>query len=530
MFTEATDTKEELEELKLTIEKMVKSEDLYKSEIRLLKEQIDFLKDKLFGRKSEKLPKDDQQLTLFEETDESECQSDENDDEGIVVPSYKRKKRGRKPLPSNLPRIEVIHDLEEQDKLCECGCEKIVCGRDTSEQLDIVPPKMQVIQHIRLKYACKGCEGVESTSPTVMIAPRPVQLIPKSNATTGLIAHILTSKFVDGLPFYRQEKQFSRIGADITRASMCNWALKASEECKPLYELLQQEILRGPLINADETTVQVMKEPGRSDTSKSYMWIFRGGPPDKPSLIFQYEPTRSGDVPRAFLRNYKGYVQTDGYAAYNFLDHTKSITHIGCWAHARRMFNDASKAVKKYKKKNKSSADEALEFIGKLYAIEKEARKGELSFEDIFKERQEKTKPILDEFKKWLSEKSLKTPPKGLLGKAISYTLKQWNRLIGYTEEGFIRPDNNLAENAIRPFVVGRKNWLFSGSPKGAEGSAIFYSLIETAKANKLEPYKYLKYVLWMLPRIESTEECKNLLPQNIDRDKLDSYLDCVLY
>ncbi len=290
--------------------------------------------------------------------------------------------------------------------------------------------------------------------------------------------------------------------------------MRVAEACQPLLNLLSEEIQSGDIITADETPLQVLREPGRSPTSKSYMWIFRRGDPGKQAIIYQYHETRSGSVAREFLRDFTGYVQSDGYSGYDFIDHEKEIRHIGCWAHSRRKFNDVVKAQGKNRKHG--AADMALSYIRKLYALEKEARKKELSFEETYKMRQEKAVPILDKFYEWLSKKKLQTPPKGLLGKAVSYTLNQWERLVGYIEDGRLSPDNNLAENAIRPFVVGRKNWLFSGTPKGAEASASLYSLIETAKANGLEPYAYLRYIFGLLPVASTLQDYEALLPWNV--------------
>lgn len=425
-------------------------------------------------------------------------------------------KRGRRPLPADLPRIEVVHDLSDEEKICFCGCRKSCIGEEVSEQLDIIPARMQVIRNIRLKYVCKNCEGVENDEPAVSIASVPAQMIPKSIATPGLLAHVLTAKFVDALPFYRQEKQFIRLGVDLSRATMCGWAMKVAEKCKPLLDLLHDEILSGPLINIDETTLKVLNEPERR--SKSYMWIFRGGARGRPSLVYQYHPTRAGDVAASYLRGYKGYVQTDGYSGYDFIDRWDGIHHIACWAHVRRKFVDVTKASSK---KKRGQADKALTIIKKLYKIEKNARVLELTTEELYAERQEKALPILESFRVWLNQKSIQTPPKGLLGKAISYAMNQWDRLVRYTEQGFTRPDNNDAENAIRPFVVGRKNWLFSGNPEGARASATLFSLIETAKANELEPYHYLRYLFERLPMAETTEDYKSLLPQYLSSEQL---------
>ena len=496
----------------------IERERRHEMENKLLREQILLMKSKIFGRKSEKLSGDEfLQQILFDEPagvveDEDE---QEQDEQTIEVPAHTRRKSGRKPLPENLPRVDVEHDLSEEEKVCACGCIMDRIGQEASEKLDIIPAKMQVIRHIRYKYACKCCEGVESDGPTVKIAPVPDQIIPKGIATPGLLAHIFTAKFVDAVPFYRQEKQFARIGVELNRTSMCSWAMKVASQCAPVLKLIRAEILSGPLINADETTVQVLNEPGRSSTSKSYMWIYRGGPPGKPGLIYQYHPTRAGEVAKAFLAGYKGYVQTDGYVGYNFLVEMDGVVHVGCWAHARRKFMDVIKA--RGKKGKSGSADVALTYIQKLYRIDREAKNSGLEDKELCEERELKAKPVLDEFKSWLDKKIVQVPPKSLLGKAIAYTLGQWRRLIKYIDSPHLTPDNNMAENAIRPFVVGRKNWLFSGNPKGAGASAALYSLIETAKANGLEPYHYFRYLFERLPHAHTEKDYKALLPQYLD-------------
>ena len=484
----------------------------FDKETGILIEQIRHLRAQLFGRKSEKIkPASGIQLLPLFDMPEPEITEEP---EEIIISEHSRAKRGRKPLPEELPRVEIIHDIDETEKVCGCGSELSRIGEEVSEQLDIIPAKVRVIRHIRPKYACKNCEGVEDNGPAVKIAPVAPQIIPKSIAGPGLLAHILTGKFIDHTPFYRQEKQFIRLGVEVSRTSMCNWAMQAASACLPLLNLLQDEVVSGSFINIDETTLQVLQEPGRDPTTKSYMWIFRRGDPDKPVLLYQYHPTRSGDVARAFLCDFEGYVQTDGYSGYDFLDHSEGIRHIGCWAHARRKFMDVIKAQGKNRKSG--AADVALSYIKKLYRLEKEASGNRFSPEEIYRMRQDKARPILDDFKKWLSKKSIQMPPKGLLGRAVSYTLKQWDRLKGYLEDGHLAPDNNAAENSIRPFVVGRKNWLFSGTPAGAEASALLYSLIETAKANLLEPYAYLRYIFEQLPTASSLEDYEALLPWNV--------------
>jgi len=489
----------------------------------MLSEQVRFFKASLYARKTEKLSAEElRQMFLFDEAEAvvDGIAPEDKESEEVTVAAHTRKKSGRKALPESLPRVEVVHDLSEEEKRCECGCIMSRIGEDVSEKLDIIPAKIQVIRHIRYKYACKGCEGIESEGGAVSIAPLPPQLIPQGIATAGLVSYILISKFADALPFYRQEKIFARIGVEIGRATMSNWAIHAGNSCEPLLDLMWHEIRSGPVINIDETPVQVMKEPGRSNTNKSYMWVFRGGAPEHPLLLYRYAPSRAGKVPETCLDKYKGYIQTDGYKGYNALGKREGIVHLGCLAHARRKFLDAAKAGTKAVKK-KGYAYHILTHIRKLYAIEKEADDQKLSYKKRCVLRQKESRPVLEKIKGLLDEAVNSTPPKGLLGKAIGYALNQWERLERYTEDGRLRPDNNLAENAIRPFVVGRKNWLFSGSPRGAKASAAIYSLIETAKANDLEPYQYLRHLFENIPQAKTAKDLKALLPMNLNRDTI---------
>jgi len=501
----------------------------------ILDGRIALLEDRLFAPRNEKLAalnallEDAGQQSLFDLLDEhpEPVELEPEKEETITIPAHSRKKSGRKPFPGNLPREEVIHDIPEDEKVCACGCQLTRIGEETSEQLFIERPKLKVIINIRPKYACKQCEGTaDENSPTVKIAPVPPQIIPKSFATAALLAYIIIAKFIDALPLYRQESQFSRLGIDLPRATMANWMIRVADRCQPLMPLLRQEIRSGPLINADETILQVLNEPGRKNTTKSYAWIFRGGTEENPAVIFEYHPTRAGKAARDFLKDYKGYVQSDGFSGYDALEKIEGITLCGCWAHARRKFVDVVKADKSSKKTGKMrAADVALKYIKKLYAIEKEAKAKDMTAEELFQLRQEKSKPVLDNFGLWLRETYPKTPPKGVLGKAIYYSLQQWQRLNVYLEDGCLRPDNNLAENAIRPFVIGRKNWLFSGSPKGAHASATLYSLVESAKLNKLDPYKYIRFILEKIPHTFEDDDFKELLPTRVSAKQIDEYL-----
>ena len=495
----------------------------HEREVAVLIEQIRLLKSLLYGRSSEKNrpvdPNSLQGFLPFEVDEPPVAPVIPAVTETLPVKAHSRGKPGRRPLPENLPRIEILHDLPEAEKICACGTALARIGEEVTERLDIVPAKVQVIRHVRLKYACRGCEGVESLDGAVKLAPLPPQIIPQGIVTAGLLAHVAIAKFADAIPLYRQEQQFRRLGLEISRGTLAGWLILVAAVCLRLRELLQLEILTGPVINMDETRIQVLREPGRANTSTSHMWVCRGGPPEKPGILFRYFPSRAGKVAEEILKNYRGYLQTDGYIGYEAIGTREGIRHLGCWAHVRRKFMDVLKGDLETTKTG--VAHEVIDSIGKLYAIEAKSRQQNLSAIELVTLRKHESKPILDTLKELLDRRSLTTPPKCLLGKAIFYALNQWPLLIVFLESADLRLDNNLAENAIRPFAVGRKNWLFSGSPRGAEASATFFSLIETAKANALEPFAYLKFLFSEIPSAKSDAELKALLPQYADRNRI---------
>ena len=487
-------------------------------------EELQMLKRKLFLRSSEKLSEAEQkQLRLFNEAEqlEEQPQPAAGEAEPVEIKAHQRVRPGRKQLPADLPRVEVVHDIPESEKVCACGQPLVRIGEEISEKLDIIPAQVKVIRHVRPKYACKSCEGSsEEGSPAVKIAPAPAQLLPKSLATPGLLAWLITSKFCDALPYYRQETIFERLGIEISRQDMANWTIRAARRLSPLLTLMRDEIRAGPMVNIDETTVQVLDEPGRANTTKSYMWVFVGGAPGRRVIVYQYHPSRAGAVARDFLNGYRGFIQTDGYEGYSSLGEREGIVHVGCWAHARRKFFEAKSISKKA-----GSAEEALSRIGSLYRVEKSLRSElKLGSEQFAAERRRQALPILDSFHGWLEERSVQVPPSTLLGKAISYAIGEWPKLVRYLDSPELTPDNNVCENAIRPFVIGRKNWLFSGSPVGAYASAALYSLIETAKANDIEPYLYLRHVFSNLPEGDDLESFRPFLPNSIKKEDLLSF------
>jgi transposase len=360
---------------------------------------------------------------------------------------------------------------------------------------------------VRLKYGCKKCED------TVVLAAMPPQTIPKSMAGPGLLSHILVSKFDDHLPLYRQAEMWERSGVHLDRATLGRWVMQCGDLLKPLSDLMQQDIVGSAIIQADETRVQVLNEKGRKNTAQSQMWVFKTNGDKNAKILYHYDPSRSSDVITNILGNFKGYLQSDGFTAYKkFAAHTpKNITNLGCWAHARRKFMDIIKISNK-----KGIASEVIKKLAELYKIEKDAKTENLSFEQIKDRRQRQSKPILEALKSFLDRNRAAAPPKSNLGRAINYTLKNWRQLIVYLDRGDLEIDNNACERAIRPFAIGRKNWLFKGSVKGAESSAVIYSLIETAKSHGLNPYDYLKDILTTLP-IKNAEKknIKDLLPYN---------------
>lgn len=416
------------------------------------------------------------------------------------------KRRGkRSALPPELPRIDIVHALSETERVCPCGCQMQPVGERVSEQLDIVPMQIRVLRHIRLLYACSD----KTHAPVT--APLPAQPLPKSNAGPGLLAMLLTTKFVDGLPLARLEKVLARHGVTVPRQTLARYVINLAPVLQPLFNLARDELFNYPVVHMDETGIQVLKEPGRDPTSKSYMWVQTGGPPDKPVVIFDYDPSRSGEVPKRLLAGYRGFLMTDGYDGYNALVRSESIEHQACMVHARRGFVEA-KAVQPKGKIGR--ADQVLKLIGKLYQIEKAV--AHASDTDRFLARRREAVPVLKQLRALLDEYLIQVAPKSALGKALAYLHKYWDRLIRYTEWGYLPIDNNRAENAIRPFVVGRKAWCFADTPAGAHASAMIYSLVETAKANGIEPYTWLKVVLTKLPLANSVEDIEALLPWNM--------------
>jgi transposase len=414
------------------------------SRVIILQEQLNLALAKRYAASSEKVSPD--QVCMFDEAETDVEVAPDTDDDVILVPAHKRRKRGRKPLPDHLPRIDVVHEIPESERCCDHDGRLLVeIGDVISEQLDIIPAKIQVIRHIRKKYACECGQCIKT-------APLPAQPIPKSLASPGLLAHITVSKYQDALPLYRQETILQRIGVDIPRATLANWMIRAGALIQPLINLLQDRLLAYDIIQMDETTVQVLKEDGKTAQSTSYLWLQRGGPPDQPAVLYDYGPGRGAGVPKRLLAGFTGYLQTDGYDGYNAVVAVNGLTHVACMAHARRKFSEAVKAQGKNKKRGK--AHRGLALIQKLYRVEKQARR--LNPEERYARRQQQARPVLDDLRSWLDDTLPLVPPTSATGKALNYLHREWDKLIRYLDDGRLEIDNNGAENAIRPFVVGR--------------------------------------------------------------------------
>ena len=472
-------------------------------EIKRLEEYIRLSLLRRFAPKSEKF--NPNQPSLFNEIEELTQPEEpaEVEDQQAPAPKKKRKKR-RISIPTFIPRETKLHDLPEDQKFCFAHQQPLVkIGEDVSEQLSIVPAQIFAIQHVRPKYTCPHCD-----EKPILQEKMPVQPIPGSIASASLLAYLIVSKYLDHLPLYRLEAMFLRIGVVISRFTQSRWLIRTATMLEPLYNLLEKELLESPHVFMDETPVQVLAEPERNPEQKSYMWVrARDATQGPPIVLYHYAPSRGNEVVASLLTGFHGILQTDGYAAYDVFCLKNKVLHAGCWNHMRRKFWEADKVAKK---KQGTLSHQALEMIRSIYAVERKTT--EMSPEERLVYRKEHMAPLIDKFKAWLDDNVHKTPPSLLTGKAIAYALGQWDKLLLVLESGLVSLDTNFVENKIRPFALGRKNWLFSQSVAGAKASAILYSFVITAKENGLDPYQYLSHILQRI-NTTSTHDLNQLLP-----------------
>lgn len=455
------------------------------------------------------------QGTLFNEA-EVLAGTEPAEEPAAAKPKKNRGKPKRRPLPTDIPRTIKIIDLPEDEKVCpKTGAPLKKIGDEILEQLDVKPAELSVIETRRPKYACDCPECKGNEAPTIRIAPPEPQAIPKSKAAPGLLAYIAVSKYADALPLARQEGIFKRYGIDLVRQTMASWMIALGALLIPLMNLIREELVKAKVIQADETRIQIHKGTGKAATAENYMWAFMAnGPNDKKIILYELGPSRSHTVPLRVLAGFTGYLHTDGYEAYETLaDKMPGLKLVGDWAHVRRKFDEAIKAVAE-DFKGEIKAKVAFKLINDLFRIEREKVSKATTPEEILKIRDEKSRPITLELKAWADEAAPTLPPKTLSGTAVRYMLERWEKLILLLDDPILRLDTNPVEGqAIRPFVVGRNNWLFADTIKGAEASAALYSLIVMARANGRNPFSYLKAVFTELPKAKSADDVAALLP-----------------
>lgn len=482
-----------------------------KQQVEWLTQQFRLIQGRHFGSSSEKTETISEQMSLFNEAeDAADPQEPESTLEQITY--QRRKQKGKRELDfSGLPTEQVIHELPEGERFCfECGEPLHACGHDVlRRELTYIPAQYKVTEHVQTVYSCRHCERTND-HVSMRKSAVPNALIPGSGvASPSLLAHILNSKYVLALPLYRQEQEFGRVGISISRQTMSNWIIALYQRYfVGFFKLLHRELLKNAILHADETTLLVLREDGREARQKSYVWVYStSGDTKRPVVLYDYQPSRAGECASNFLTGFSGKLHTDGYDAY----HCKlppEIIVAGCWAHMRRKFTDALKLLPQ-EIRSKSPAQTGLNYCNKLFNLEGKYKEQMRSFKDRHDARLKQSKPIAEKFFAWAKKQHKTNPvPKSAFGTALTYAVRQESWLMNVFLDGRLELSNNRAERSVRPFAIGRKNWLFCNTPAGADASAAVYSIIETAKANDLKPYEYLKFLLERLPQGEAVRSC----------------------
>jgi len=470
---------------------------LLEAEIHWYREQLGLAKKRLYAPSSEQAPVP-QEALLFNEAEA--CASEQIPDPASETASLApRKPRGKREQNlEDLPLEQIEYTLPEEEQVCPaCAGDLHPMGEDVRNEIKIIPARAVWVRHERKKYACRNCERNAMATP-IKTAPMPTTAFPNSLASPSAVAHILTQKFVEATPLYRQEQSLQRLGFTLSRQTMANWMLAGADWLGHVYTRMRAELLARDILHADETPLQVLHEPGRAAQTQSCLWLYRSGREGPPIVLFEYQSTRAGEHPRRFLKGFSGYLHVDGYAVY---DNLPGVTLVGCWAHARRYFVEALGALPApARKKGGTPAHVGLGFCERLFGIERDLR--EASASDRHAGRQVRSLAELDAFALWLLDMSAKALPQSLLGKAITYCRNQWPKLLGFLTDGRLELDNNRSERSIKPFVIGRKNWLFANTPRGARASAVIYSFVETAKENGLDPRSYAIHLFETLPQL----------------------------
>ena len=485
-------------------------------ELAIADEKLRLAIARMFGRKSEHVAKDGdlgEQLMFVMDEPEFFADKEEKPKETVTVKAYQRKKSGSvlDIVPDNTP-VEIIeHKLEGNELLCpKCRTEMEIIGKDIRRTLKIKPMEITVQEDWYYTYGCRNCKETDIETPVVRV-PKDEALIPGGYATPEAVSYIMTQKYTMASPLYRLEQEFQRHKVQLSRVTMSNWIMYCSEKyLKPVYEELRRHLIQEEILHADETVVQVLREPDKLAQSKSYMWLYMTGyTSDKQIVLYDYKPSRSAENPKAFLKGFKGYVHCDGYTAYRAVE---GVIPVGCWVHARREFSDAMKAMKKTAVKG-SVAEQGFLKLEEILLLEKQYREAGLTTEEIENRRLVEIKPKLDDIFTWAE--SVQVLPKTKTGKAVNYLINQKEDLLNFLKDGRLEASNNRAERSIKPFVIGRKNWLFCNTANGANASAYVYSIIETAKMNGLDPYRYLMYIFNNKAMLDNSETLQMLLPWN---------------
>jgi len=492
-----TETPPTIEELQQQTAEQAQEIAKLSAKLKWYEEQFRLSQQKRFGASSERTHPDQLAMDIFNEAEVEAGPA--LPEPAVEMITYKRKKKvgAREAKLDGLPIETIEYCLSEAEQICPCCAGKLHgMSTEVRRELKVIPAEVKVVEHVRHVYACRRCEQ-EATHTPIIAAPMPAPVAAGSLASPSILAYIMNQKYVDSLPLYRQEQQFLRLGVELSRQTMANWLIAGSERwLTPLYDYMHTELLKRDIAHADETTLQVLREPGRAVQTKSYLWLYRTGRTGPDIILYDYQTGRGGVHPETFLTGFKGYLQTDGYSGYNKV---KDITPLGCWAHARRYYHEALQAVPA-EQRPQTAAAEGLAFCNALFAVERKWK--EATPEERYTARLAESKPILDAFSAWLEVQRLRVLPKGLLGTAITYCSNQWKKLTVFLQDGRLEIDNNRSERSIKPVVIGRKNFLFSNTPRGAKASAMIYSVVETAKANGLKPQAYLQHLFEQLPQL----------------------------
>ncbi len=483
-----------------------KNEEL-EAKVKYYEEQFKLNQAKKYGSSSEKIDHD--QMTLFNEAEKLSAQPVEEPVAEDVLINRKAKKSKSRKTYEDLPVEEVHYSLSDDQQTCPtCDHDLHEMKTEVRKELKIIPAQVKVVHHIKQVYACRNCDE-NGTKGTIITSPMPKPVLEGSMVSPSLLGFIIEKKYNQALPLYRQEQSFVNFGIDISRQNMANWIMHGAESWLSfIYGRLHAHLKEERVVHADESPLNVLDE---KKNKQNYMWLYASAKTGKhPIYLYDYQASRANKHPKRFLEEFNGYLQSDGYAGYNAVE---DVIQVGCLAHARRKYTDALKALPEEADVTRTKASEGLKFFSRIYKLEKQF--SGLSPDERYRERLEKVQPILEEYESWLSEQKAKTLPKSKLGEAVKYSQNQWEKLIAFMHDGHIAVDNNLAERAIKPFVIGRKNFLFSKSPKGATASATCYSIIETAKGNRLKPFQYLTYLFEQLPNLDVTnlEALDALLP-----------------